>query len=199
MFLNKRAQASSSFNLLIGVIVTIALLAFVVPFFQDLMNKNRNDDIVGIAAEGIALMKGSPGQHFFSKKSIVFPAGAFLTAEMISNERQVGLKKEDICVSAGDFMNDKYWKQGKDADGSFIQNNRSFGVKVKYSIFCDTKANFKASETPCSGLKTSFERFTCPPANFRKQWITHCEINTGLPFNDPNNTLVCMLALRFSN
>src|SRR3989338_743168 len=124
MKFSQKGQAFSTFQLLIAAIVAVLILAFILPIFSKLMIPGDAYNTVGVAANGVEQMKGSPGQHFLSKTEVYFKKGDFLNSTMIADRSDVGMSPDQICISAGEFSDN--WKPCADTEGTCVQNSTNY-------------------------------------------------------------------------
>ncbi|MEM4662945.1 MAG: hypothetical protein QXM75_02905 [Candidatus Diapherotrites archaeon] len=198
--LNSKGQAFSTFQLLISAIIALAILVIlmsVLGIIPNLFNISQNPvdamvDKIKDARNKIAVPVHGGKVNFTRQNNTV-------TAEAIASVSSVGLEKEQICISPGQFMpqteivsrgeqpsKEKQWTAAE--DGSRLIYNRD-NIQTTFTVICHSSA---------TRLKSYIEEDLEP--NIKVEWMDSGSFRCKCLDDDfYKEQTCCLIALKYSS
>ena len=133
LFYNSKGQAFDVFKLLIAAVVAIAILALLLPIITNLNIFGKNDPTT--EARTVIKSIGTHKANSVTSQEVIFKQGTALNARSISDGSGGLVSVEQICLSAGDFIDDDSWETTDNM--RVVRYNGSTSKTVQLLVICD--------------------------------------------------------------
>jgi hypothetical protein len=133
--IDNRGQAFSVFKLLIAAIIAIAILVILFRILSSIPNVTGQEDPVEQSAQLVQQLKTKRMYHVKSEQKVKFKPNGALSARTISELAQAGLTADQICVSAGDYIDKEDLFVTTD-DGRRVDYKGKQPMDTRISVIC---------------------------------------------------------------